>query len=391
VTALLLALMLTQPAGAPLVEVDPIRCWWRTSHGAVAVGQPFTLVLTCAVLENDSVRVIPDESPLAVGSVQLAPFELVGGSHPADLRSGQRRFFQYDYTLRIIDPTAIGRDVKLSDMQIHYRVESRVQSQSLEGRDRVYVLPPQSIRVTSTVPADAADIRDASSEPFGRIEALRFRARVLDIAAMALAALGAVILVPPLLRALVGAKQRGTLEAAAVSDRAILGRVAAELDAVQSEARAGWSPELAARALPAVRIVAGYALDRPPRQRRFGTETEPRDGRGTQRGSRVGDPGRLVVRRRGLRERRVAVASPTTTEDLTRALEDLPLTTAHARRSLLEEVRNALAALDKAAYSAGGAGDRLDDVVAAARLAAEQLRRDYGWMKTQLVRLQTRT
>jgi hypothetical protein len=335
-------------------------------------------VLTCAVLENDSVRVIPDESPLAVGSVQLAPFELVGGSHPADLRSGQRRFFQYDYTLRIIDPNAIGRDVKLSDMQIHYRVESRVQSQSLEGRDRLYLLPPQSIHVTSTVPADAADIRDASSEPFGRIEALRFRARVLDIAAMALAALGAVILVPTLLRALVGAKPRGTLEAAAVSDRAILGRAAAELDAVQSAARAGWSPELAARASPAVRIVAGYALGRPPRQRRFGSETEPRDGR-------------LVVRRRGVRERRVAVASPTTTEDLTRALKDLPLTTAHARRSLLEDVRNALAALDKAAYSAGGAGDRLDDAVAAARLAAEQLRRDYGWVKTQLVRLQTRT
>ena len=84
-----------QSAGNQMAEVDPIRCWWRTSDGAVGVGQPFTLVLTCAVLETAAVRVVPDEGPLAVGSVQLAPFELVGGDHPADLRSGQRRFFQY--------------------------------------------------------------------------------------------------------------------------------------------------------------------------------------------------------------------------------------------------------------------------------------------------------
>lgn len=374
-TAVLFALMLMQPASAPLVEVDPIRCWWRTSHGAVAVGQPFTLVLTCAVLENDSVRVIPDEAPLAVGSVQLAPFELVSGSHPADLQSGQRRFFQYEYTIRIIDPSVIGRDVRLPDMTIHYRVESRVQSQSLEGRDRMYLLPPESVHVTSMVPADAADIRDASNEPFGQIDALRFRARILNITAMALALLGAVILVPAVARALFGTKRRRKDEASAVSDRAILDRVTSELDAVQAEATAGWSPALAARALPAVRIAAGYALGRAPRQRAVGAEDESRDGR---------DPGRLVVIRRGVRQRRVAVTSPATAEDVTRVLEGLPLTTPQARRSLLEDLRNALATLGKMAYSPDGTGESADGVVAAARLAAERLRSDYGWMKTRL-------
>ena len=46
----------------------------------------------------------------------MAPFEVVGGTHPADLRSGQRRFFQYHYTLRIINPDAIGQDVPIPIM-----------------------------------------------------------------------------------------------------------------------------------------------------------------------------------------------------------------------------------------------------------------------------------
>src|SRR5260370_36286 len=32
-----------------MVQVDPIRCWWRTSAGAVRIGETFDLRLTCAV------------------------------------------------------------------------------------------------------------------------------------------------------------------------------------------------------------------------------------------------------------------------------------------------------------------------------------------------------
>ena len=78
-----------------MVEVDPIRCWWRTSSAAVRIGETFTVGLTCAVLEAEAVQVVPDESQLADSAIQLTPFEVVGGSHPPDLRSGQRRFFQY--------------------------------------------------------------------------------------------------------------------------------------------------------------------------------------------------------------------------------------------------------------------------------------------------------
>ena len=56
-----------QPAPAPQtgtrnVEVDPIRCWWRTSTGAVHIGEQFDVSLTCAVLETEAVSVVVDES-----------------------------------------------------------------------------------------------------------------------------------------------------------------------------------------------------------------------------------------------------------------------------------------------------------------------------------------
>jgi hypothetical protein len=44
------------------VELDPIRCWWRTSTGAVRIGETFSVVLTCAVLQNEAVQVIPDST-----------------------------------------------------------------------------------------------------------------------------------------------------------------------------------------------------------------------------------------------------------------------------------------------------------------------------------------
>src|SRR5262249_53353007 len=90
-----------RPTAAQNVETDPIQCWWRTSSGAVRVGESFSLVLTCAVVENDAAKVIVDQSKLEPSVIQLAPFEVTGGSHGADLRAGERRFFQYEYRLRL--------------------------------------------------------------------------------------------------------------------------------------------------------------------------------------------------------------------------------------------------------------------------------------------------
>ena len=144
--------------------VDPIRCWRQSSTGAVTIGEEFTVVLTCAVFESSDAQVVPDESRLNVASIQMAPFEILGGSHPPDVRRGSRRFFQYDYQLRIIGRDAIGHDVNVPPLAISYRIHSRVGAAAkLEGRDLSYVLPALPIKVLSLVPADASDIRDASA------------------------------------------------------------------------------------------------------------------------------------------------------------------------------------------------------------------------------------
>ena len=96
------------------VEVDPIRCWWRTSAGAVRIGETFDLSLTCAVLDTDAVQVVPDESRLASRSSQMAPFEVVGGSTRPTCAPGSGGSSSINTSLRIINPDAIGKDVHAS-------------------------------------------------------------------------------------------------------------------------------------------------------------------------------------------------------------------------------------------------------------------------------------
>src|SRR5215471_18163081 len=150
---LLLLTAAASSAGAQDVSTDPLQCWWRTSTGAVRIGEPFSVVLTCAVLETDAATVVVDQSRLEPSVVQFAPFEVLGGSHGADLRTDQRRFFQYEYRLRLIADGMFGKDVALPDTKISYRVQSKVgQKTSLQGRDQTYVMPAQSRRVLSLLP-----------------------------------------------------------------------------------------------------------------------------------------------------------------------------------------------------------------------------------------------
>ena len=58
------------------VEVEPITCWWRSSTSAVRSGEPFTLTLTCQVVETETTKVVPDQSKLDPSVVQLQPFEV---------------------------------------------------------------------------------------------------------------------------------------------------------------------------------------------------------------------------------------------------------------------------------------------------------------------------
>lgn len=352
-------------AGTTNVEVDPLRCWWRTSAGAVRVGETFDMSLTCAVLENEAVQVLPDESRLGSAVIQMTPFEVVGGAHPADLRSGSRRFFQYQYVLRLISPDAIGHDVRIPDVTIHYRINSKIAGNAaVQGRDLVYVMPQQSVRVSSMVPADAGDIRDQLGENFSNSEALTFRANVLEIVAMTAVALGALMLLIVLVRLVRGNKRRTPADERLLSASSILSTAQRELAAVQKEReQQGWTDVLAARALAATRLAAGYALGRSASQRANAAAT-------------AGE-GRLVAKSMFGGKPRV-LSSPVTAGDLKRAATAGNAVVPEA----IDDLGEALTTFAAAQYGRTGALDQtaLDAALSSAIAGAGRVKRRHTWL-----------
>jgi hypothetical protein len=320
-----------------LTAVEPIRCWRQSSAGAVTLGETFTVTLTCAVFETGDTQVVPDESRLNVASIQMAPFEILGGSHPPDVRRGSRRFFQYDYQLRIISRDAVGRDVNVPAVTLSYRVHSRVGAAAkLEGRDLSYLVPAMPIRVLSLVPADASDIRDNAQASLATVQALRTRSRTFRAVAYALGALAAVMvvlaLVPLARRTRTGSERERSL----VPDRIVLDRAAAALGETQSRAaREGWNDDTIASALSSARLIAAAAIGRAVSQKPLVNGAAPE--------------GRLIVEYGFPRRIRLTVSSSVTADDVARALA-----TGHrfstTRAQYLENLRAALATLTAAMY-----------------------------------------
>ena len=358
------------------VEVDPIRCWWRTSAGAVRIGEAFDLSLTCATLENDAVQVVADESHLDASVAAMAPFEVIGGSHPADLRSGQRRFFQYQYTLRIISPDAIGRDVRLPETSIHYKVNSRIAANTaLQGRDLVYFLPAQSIRVASMVPADATDIRDQAGENFAVVDTLRLRAGTLEIAAAALVALGALTTVLVVVGLVRRRSQRTPADERALSFREVASAAVRELSAVRrAREDEGWTDALTNRALAATRLVASAALARPVSQRLAG-------------GRALAGAGRVKATS-PLRRKARMLSSALTPEDLTHELSH-PSPADPAAHDTIERLRDSLTVLSLSRYGRSAPLDQgsLDEALANSLEAAARVKASHSWIRTASRRL----
>ena len=204
-------------------SADPLQCWWRTSAGAIRVGEQFSIVLTCAVLETEAATVVVDQSRLEPSVVQFAPFEVLGGSHGADLRRDDRRFFQYQYRARLIAENQFGKDVSLPETKLSYHIESSVgQKTSLQGRDQSYILPPLSLRVLSLVPADATDIRDTPSVTFQDIDQRGFRANLLTVIGGVLFAVAALLTLLALVRLLSRFRKPAEASTRLLSDSAAL-------------------------------------------------------------------------------------------------------------------------------------------------------------------------
>ena len=365
---LLFVLAAAPIARAQDVKTDPLQCWWRTSEPAVRVGQPFSVVLTCAVLETDAATVVIDQSKLEPSVVQFAPFEVLGGSHGADLHTDLRRFFQYEYRVRLIAENQFGRDVPLPELKLSYRVQSKVgQNAAIQGRDQSYVLPPHSVRVVSLVPADAADIRDSGSETFADIDQRGFRASLFIVIGGVLFALAALLTLLALVRLIARYRQPAASTDRLVADGAILGAARGELARVRREREGGgWTPDLVRRAANALRIVASYAVGRRVAQTAV-------DGAPSANGNAAAD-GILVVRRGWPKTRRVAVSGSATPRAVATEIARGPKTA--KRAAMLESLGDALDSVTTAQYGNNGAGDEaaLDRGVEAGVSAAGALR-----------------
>src|SRR3954471_15174908 len=123
------------PAKAEVVAA-PIECWWKTDRSAVRVGERFNLTLTCAVLDTEKVKVVVDESSLAPSALHLVPFEIVSGQRFRDILNSPRRFFQYQYTMRVLGEEFFGKEITLPRLQLTYRVQNSLNDRSaLAGRE----------------------------------------------------------------------------------------------------------------------------------------------------------------------------------------------------------------------------------------------------------------
>lgn len=347
---------------------EPIRCWRQSTSGAITIGESFRVILTCAVYDAENAQVVPDESRLNVASIQMAPFEILGGSHPADVRRGPRRFIQYEYELRIINPDAIGHDVNIPPLTISYRIHSRVgAAAAVEGRDLSYLLPMMPIKVLSLVPADASDIRDAGEASLGAIESLRFRSslyRVLTLVFSALAVAMLILALVPVARArtAVAAADRGR-----VSPRAVARRAAHELRDLQSRTAGGWDDEMIGRVLAALRLIAAAAI-----------------GRGISQKAVTGavPEGRLVVKHGLVRPVSTAVSSSITAEDLARAIAEPDAELSTTRLQQIEELQSLLRSFTAANYGrANRDSSALGEGVRRAVAIADDVAKARGWQR----------
>jgi hypothetical protein len=371
----------------PTQSADPLQCWWRTSAGAIRVGEPFSVVLTCAVLETDAAMVVVDQSRLEPSVVQFAPFEVLGGSHGADLRRDDRRFFQYEYRARLIAENQFGKDVSLPETKLSYHIQSSVgQKTSLQGRDQSYILPPLSIRVLSLVPADATDIRDTPSETFNDLDQRGFRANLLSVIGGVLLAVAALLTLLALVRLLARYRKPAEASSRLISDSAAIRAAARELAAVRRQREGGgWTPELAGRALAALRVAGAYAVGRRaslmPAASQSAGSPESLDGSQAPE-----EAGRLIVRAGWPRARRVAVSGAITAQSVGRDRLRRAGTAGFAAAPLYESLEQALSAFTAAQYGRNGTLDdtALDEALATGGQVLKRARLDQTWVMKRL-------
>jgi hypothetical protein len=337
-------------------EEGPLECWWRTSTSAVRVGEVFTSVLTCAAADTTALTAVVDRSRLDPVVAQWPPFEVLGGRHTPDLIRDGRRFFQYEYKLRIISDALFNLDVSFPGLPITYRVRSTTvgEESAIEGAARTYALPPMAVRVLSLVPDTAQDIRDTTSATFADLDEARLRADAMVRSGIALSVLAVGVALVGLTRFAGTRRSRTSGATRVLADATVLRGISRELTAIAREREAsGWTSPLIGRALAALRVLAAYALRRPVQQRRAPFDGPVQDG--------------------GVHLRRVVVSAAVTGAAARRLAEAAPAREGRAMR--LDGLVEALGTFTSAQYSRDPAvvDAALDEGLTSARHIASRL------------------
>ena len=290
-----------QPAEPEHVQVDALQCWRDLGSHSVRVGERFTMMVTCGVIETDTATTVPNEVALSADTIDVSPFEVVEGRRFPDVRDGPWRFFQYEYTLRVIDESVFGQDVEIPALELQYHIERTLDGgPTLPGRELRYVLAPHPIRIMSLVPENAENIREPAGETFGAVDARLFRANLAMLVAAAIGVVAVGFLVLALLRLRSDWRERAPKSQQLIPVSAIVRRALTELTALQDATQEeGWNPTFVGRALAALRLAGAAALSTPVAQE-------------SVRPGRADREGQLSIRR-GLWQRRTTALSAAVT------------------------------------------------------------------------------
>lgn len=348
------------------VEAAPISCWWRADRSAIRVGERFTLVLTCGVIEAGATTVVANVNQLEAGALSITPFEAVSGVRGEDVVVPPRRYFQFEYTVRLLSDGFFGKDVEVPPLRITYNIQAP--GGTSQGRDRTYVLPALPMRVLAIVPESANDIRDSSGLTFAEIEARRFRASAARLASVLFFAFAGVLVA----MGLVGVVRErrttaGPVTKVAPASSVLAGCLRALADIKEEAGRGGWTPDLARRALGVLRIGGAQAIGRTVAQQLVSDDA-------------VEHEGQLAVRSGWIRRRRTLVSAATTPRLMALRLERGPAPSPTSRQTI-ERMAEALEAFNRAAYARSGTTDAstLDSALDHGVQAIRRLRAGVRW------------
>lgn len=319
------------------VETDPIRCFWKTDRSSIIVGERFTLVLTCGIIDTDKIKAVPDFNQLEPSTIGLLPFEVVKGVRHEDIKAAPWRYIQYEYTVRTIAEGLFDKDLNIPPVKITYHIQSSVGGGST-GRDQTYQLPPIPMRIASLVPAKNSDIRDAAPNTFAEIENRRVRSTGEFVAAAIAFGFALVLLGFAAVRVASRYRVRTPAGERPLGLSAVLRGALREGRRVQSEAEGGWTPELASRALTVLRIGGAVALGRPVAQAIVDSHVAAREGQ-------------LALGKGLLGRRRALVSNATTPETIARSMARTNGRPLNARTvAILKELETSLSVLSTARY-----------------------------------------